>query len=64
VVLAADEIERLRAECEEQARLNGMGAERELALRSENERLQAVARGQFIEVFEGAIEPLRRATQT
>ena len=29
---AADEIERLRAEVEEQCRLNGMGAERELRL--------------------------------
>jgi archaellum component FlaC len=37
---AADEIERLRAECEEQARLNGMGAERELGLRAEVEHLQ------------------------
>jgi hypothetical protein len=37
---AADEIERLRAECEEQARLNGMGAERELGLRAENAKLR------------------------
>jgi len=37
---ALAEIERLRAECEEQARLNGMGAERELALRAEIERLR------------------------
>jgi predicted RNase H-like nuclease (RuvC/YqgF family) len=33
------EIEQLTKECEEQARLNGMGAERELALRAEIERL-------------------------
>ncbi len=38
---AADEIERLRADVEEQARLNGAGAERELALRAEVERLRA-----------------------
>jgi hypothetical protein len=31
---ASDEIERLRTELDEQARLNGMGAERELALRA------------------------------
>jgi hypothetical protein len=37
--LTAGEIERLRAECEEQARLNGMGAERELGLRA---ALQAI----------------------
>lgn len=37
---AADEIESLRAEVEEQARLNGMGAERELALQAEVERLR------------------------
>jgi len=35
-----DSIYELRAECNEQARLNGMGAERELALRAEVERLQ------------------------
>jgi hypothetical protein len=34
------EVERLTKECEEQARLNGMGGERELALRAENERLR------------------------
>lgn len=38
---AHDEIERLRAEVEAQARLNGMGAERELALQAKVERLQA-----------------------
>jgi chromosome segregation ATPase len=36
---AKAEIERERKECEEQARLNGMGAEREIALRTEIERL-------------------------
>lgn len=35
------EIERLRAEVDEQARLNGAGAERELALRAEIENLRA-----------------------
>jgi regulator of replication initiation timing len=35
------EIEQLTKECEEQARLNGMGAERELALRAEIERLRS-----------------------
>jgi hypothetical protein len=38
------EVERLTKECEEQARLNGMGGERELALRAENERLREALR--------------------
>ena len=38
---AADELTRLTAEVEEQARLNGMGAERELALLAKVERLTA-----------------------
>lgn len=38
--LAYDEIKRLRAEVEEQARLNGMGVERELAAEAEIKRLQ------------------------
>ena len=38
---AADEIEKLRAEINEQARLLGISAEKELALRAKNERLKA-----------------------
>jgi len=38
---AAEEIEKLRAEINEQARLLGISAEKELALRAENERLKA-----------------------
>jgi len=41
-VEAIDEIKRLRAEVEEQARLNGMGVERELAAETEIKRLQKV----------------------
>lgn len=37
---AAAEIERLRAEVQEQARINGMGAERELALQAKIPRLR------------------------
>jgi hypothetical protein len=37
---AADEIERLRAEVEEQARLKGMGVEREIAAEAEIKRLR------------------------
>jgi hypothetical protein len=37
---AHDEIKRLRAEVEEQARLNGMGVEREFAAEAEIKRLQ------------------------
>lgn len=42
---AADEIERLQAEVEEQARLNGMGAERELAAEAEIKSLRAALEG-------------------
>ena len=35
------ENEKLRAECDEQARLNGMGGEREAKLASDNARLRA-----------------------
>jgi hypothetical protein len=38
---AADEIERLRGECEERARLNGVGGELALALHAEIERLRS-----------------------
>lgn len=37
---AAAEIEHLRAEVQEQARINGMGAERELALQAKTARLR------------------------
>jgi len=43
--VAHDEIERLRAEVEAQARLNGMGAERELAAEAEIKRLRAALEG-------------------
>lgn len=36
-----DEVDQLRAEINEQARLLGISAEKELALRAENERLKA-----------------------
>lgn len=38
---AQAEIKRLESECQEQARLNGMGGERELSLRSKVERLES-----------------------
>ena len=41
---AADEIDRLRAEVQEQARINGMGAERELALQAKIARLREALR--------------------
>ena len=37
-------VEQLTKECEEQARLNGMGGERELTLRAKVERLRALLR--------------------
>jgi predicted RNase H-like nuclease (RuvC/YqgF family) len=37
---AADRIEQLEAEVQEQCRINGMGAERELALMAKVERLE------------------------
>jgi len=40
LVAVRDEIERLRAEVEEQALLNGMGVERELAAEAEIKRLR------------------------
>lgn len=46
----ATTIEALRTENEEQARINGMGAERELALRTENASLRA-----RVEKLEGAL---------
>jgi hypothetical protein len=53
------EIERLTKECEEQARLNGMGAERELALRAEIERLR-VAPIQAIKAHPGLTDDEKR----
>lgn len=41
VVRLREELAEARKECEEQARLNGMGAERELALRAEVVRLRS-----------------------
>ena len=41
VILLGDEIDQLRAEINEHARLLGISAEKELALRAENERLKA-----------------------
>lgn len=52
--LLTAEIERLRAEVEEQARLNGMRAERELALRAEIERLRS-ENARLREALEGVI---------
>lgn len=40
VILLGDEIDQLRAEINEQARLLGISAEKELALRAENERMR------------------------
>jgi hypothetical protein len=47
--LLVDEVELLRAELEEQARLLGMSGDRELALRAENKKLLRIMRDAFDE---------------
>ena len=57
----ADRIAELEAEVMEQARCNGMGAERELALMAEVEKLMAWQRRVAAAQLRGAAEGARRA---